>query len=303
LAKTSESRALVVALESESLEALYAAWLDVRLQNAQAASALAKAHELLDTRAAYLLKTVEAARSLPAEPGARKPKTKAKSTKKKSKALVEEDPLAKFHEQARDELERARKELTTRQKQQEKDAAATEARVRKALLARADQHLALHKPSVKLTAHPVGKDHVLLQLGPIGEEDAVLLLRLLSEKLPTRWGFYGDDAIEDLQRGQAQLYRDEGVTEPWPADAESFDAAAFARGDFVPFRGNLAFALAGAGFPRFRFVQRGPVGQVEARRKGEPYEHLLRREDAELLSGYLLRLKLAGKIELQLDVG
>ena len=292
-----------MALESESLEALYAAWLDVRLQNAQAAAALAKEHELLDTRAAYLLKTVEAARKLPAEPApkkAKKPKTKST---KKSKALVEPDPLAQFHAQARAELERARKDLATRQKSEEKDAAATEARVRKALLARADLHLTLHKPSVKLNAHPVGKDQVLLQLGPIGEEDAVLLLRLLHGKLPTRWGYYGDDAIDDLQRGTAQLYRDEGVSEPWPADAEAFDAAAFAKGDFAPVRANFAFALGGAGFPHFRFVHRGPVGQVEARRKGEPYQHVLRREDAELLSGYLLRLKLSGRIELQLDVG
>lgn len=298
--KQPEVNALTVALESESLEALYAAWLEFRLARATARAAIAREREQLDVKAAYLLKTVEAARELPDAPRPKKGRAKSKP---KGKALAELDPLAKFHAEAKAELERARKALGAREEAEEADAAKVEARVRKALLHRADQHLAIHKPKVALTVHPVGKDQTLLEVAGLGDEDAALLMRVLHARLPTRWGFFSDDAVQDLARGPAKLYPDEGVTELFPADAEAEDAILFGKGDFLPVRMQIPFALPKKPFPRFRLVHHGPVAQVESRREGQPWSHLVPREDSELLSGYLLRLKLAGKLDLDLEVG
>lgn len=290
--------ALSVALESESLPALYEAWLAVRLAHAEQRATLDRERVQLARKADYLLKTVQAARDLPqgalpsVPPRGRKPK-----------ALAPVDPLAAFHAEARAELAAAEKALASRASTQARASKALEARVRKALQERADAHLRIHKPRLAITAHPVGAAQVMLEVARPGDEDAVLLTRLLHGRLPTRWGFFADDATDDLARGPARFYADEGLVELHPPDADAEDAILFGPGDFLPVRGQLAFSVPDRPWPRFRLVHHGPIAQVEGRRAGEPYAHVLRREDGELLTGYLLRLKLAGKLELQLTVG
>lgn len=297
--KSPEASALAVALESESLQALFSAWLELRLQRAQVLAQNARELDQLDQRAQLVLKAVEAARNLPEAAVAPKKRTKRS---KASKLPALPDGLAEFHRQAEAELANARKDLRQRMEAEARETTKLEARVRRALLARADQHLAIHKPRIQLTVHPVGKAQALLEVAAFGDEDAVLLMRLLSGKLPTRWGFFADDAVEDLARGPARLYPDEGNAELWPAHAEAEDAILFPGGDFVPARQQIPFAIAARAFPRFKLVHHGLIAQVEARHDGEPYSHLLRREDGELLAGYLLRLRVAGKLELLLNV-
>jgi hypothetical protein len=292
--KPAETSALSIALESESLQALFSAWLELRQQHAASLAALNKERDQLESRAQLVLKAVEAARGLPEV--AVEPKTRAK----KSRLPAVRDPLAEFQAQAEAELALARKQLERRFEAQAHEWEKLDARVRKALLARADQHLSIHKPQVKLTVHPVGKQS-LLEVAAFGEEDAVLLARLLSGKLPTRWGFFADDAVEDLARGPSHFYPDEGRAELWPADADAEDAILFSNGDFVPLRMQIPFAIPERAFPRFKLVHHGLIAQVETRREGEPYSHLVRREDGELLAGYLLRLRIAGKLELVLS--
>ena len=55
------------------------------------------------------------------------------------------------------------------------------------------------------------------------DEDALLLLWVLQGRLATRWGFFSDDAVDDLQRGPSRLYPDVGLTSAqlYPADAEA----------------------------------------------------------------------------------
>ena len=294
--------ALTVALESESLEALYRAWLQHRLEHAQAQARRARERDQLDTRAAYLVKTVAVARTLP-DVAAPTPPKKKRGGPRAADALAVEDPLAKFHARADAELARARKALAAREKREEAEAARVDRRIRKVLHARADAHLRIHKPRVALTVHPVGPAHALVEVASPSDEDAVLLLRLLRQALPTRWGFLGDDAVDDLARGPAHFYADEGLAELWPPDADAEDAVLFADGVFLPVRGQLPFALPDRAFPRFKLVNHGRTAQIEARREGEPYAHLVRREDCELLSGYLLRLELSGHVSLALQMG
>jgi hypothetical protein len=287
--------ALAIALESESLPALYEAWLALRLERASARAALTREQEQLTRKADYLLKTVAAARDLPAAPG-------PKATSGKGRGLVQVDPLAAFHAEAQKELDAAGKALRQRAVREEKSARAQDARVRKALLQRADAHLAIHKPRLAVTAHPVGSTQVMLELARFGDEDAVLLTRLLHGRLPTRWGFFADDTTEDLARGPARFYADEGVTALHPADADAEDSVLHGAGDFLPVRGLIPFSVPGKPWPRFRLVHHGPIAQVEARRVGAGYAQLMPREDGELFTGHLLRLKLAGKLELTLAV-
>ena len=287
--------ALDIALQSESLPALYAAWLELRLARAAAVVALQREEQQLTRKADYLLKTVAAARDLPTLPATR-------STSKKGRGLSKPDPLAAFHAQAQEELDAGRKALQLRARREDKQAQALDARVRKALLQRADAHLSIHRPHLAVTAHPVGAAQVMLEVARFGDEDAVLLTRLLHGRLPTRWGFFADDTTEDLARGPARFYADEGLTALHPADASAEDAVLHGPGPFLPLRGLIPFTIPGKPWPRFRLVHHGPIAQVEARPEGGAYAHVLQREDGELLTGHLLRLKLAGKLQLTLDV-
>ena len=149
----------------------------------------------------------------------------------------------------------------------------------------------------------MGPDQVIVQAESLSEEDAVLLLRVLFHRLPTRWGFFSDDGVEDFRLGAARLYPDEGVTEISPSDVELEEQSLRAGLDFAPARLQIPIDIPRQAFPRFRLIHHGPVAEVESRREGQPYRQLMPREDAELLTGYLLSLKLSGTIELVLEVG
>jgi hypothetical protein len=326
---------LAITHQLENLQAIYAAWLELRLKRAAASATRRQEHERLSTKAEYLLNTVAAARDLPAgvtpaesakdesksaskakgksksksaSKSKAKPKSKSKSksepdSKSDSSALTALDPLQAFHAQARAELEKAQASLNEREQREESAFQAQEEQLQALLRDRVDAHLKVHKPKLALTVHPVGKERVLIQVERPNDEDAMLLLRLLRGQLPTRWGFFSDDAVEDPIRGPARLYPDIGVQDVWPSDADAEDDAVARPGAFSPVRVQLPFSVPGFEFPRFRLVHRGPVAEFESRRRGEPYGPLMPREDGEKLTGYLLRLKLAGTLELELEVG
>jgi hypothetical protein len=211
--------------------------------------------------------------------------------------------LTAFHAQAEAELEAATAALAQREAREEQAFAAQDAELRVALRRRAESHLQIHRPRLALKAHPVGSDQVIVQAESPSEEDAVLLLEVLFQRLPTRWGFFSDDGVEDFRLGSARLYADEGVTEVFPADVELEEKALRARSDFAPARLQIPIEVPGRSFPRYRLVHRGPVAEIESRREGQPYVQLIPREDSELLTGYLLSLKLLGLIQLELEVG
>ena len=64
----------------------------------------------------------------------------------------------------------------------------------------------------------------------------------------------------------------------------------------------IPFRLPDRDFPRFRLMNRGPVMEAEAREKGGAFSHLMSRDSAELLSGFLIKLKIEGRLDLSLRV-
>ena len=84
-------------------------------------------------------------------------------------------------------------------------------------------------------------------------------------------------------------------------DAE--DDLLIADPQFTPARLHIPIRVTGHDYPRFRLIHRGPVAELEARRAGSPYQQVIAQEDAELLTGYLLSLRLCGAIQLDVEVG
>jgi hypothetical protein len=131
-----------------------------------------------------------------------------------------------------------------------------------------------------------------------------MLCLLLAGALPTRHGFLGDDSTEDVLQEPSPLYPDEDVAPEAirpasPALASRFDPAS----DFVPVKGFIPLRVPrseGAAF--YRLKSRGPVLEVEAM-DGEGFTPLLPKDEAERIAGHLLRLKLEGKLELEIDAG
>ena len=130
----------------------------------------------------------------------------------------------------------------------------------------------------------------------------MLLLHLLSGALATHYDFLTDDSTEDLALASPPLYAEEGVapeaTRPLaPALRRRLEAAP----GVLPLKGMLpVFAphrdAEGALF--FRLVTRGPVLEAELE-EGDGFRNILSRGEAEQLAGAFVRLKLEGRIELE----
>jgi hypothetical protein len=297
------AEALVRAQAARGLEDLYDAWLRLRLARAASAAERSRESERLEVRAEYLLKSVESARQL--EPAARPAAKKAakKPKGRSSKALQPAaDPFASFLESAQRELAAAREELAARASREE---ALFEEQI-KAIRARIGEQveatLAIHKPQVDAMVQPVGTDRAIFHTARPEGEDSLLLGYVLSGKLFTRYGAFFDDSVDDLSLPPALFYEDEGgKARPGTVDEE--DALALdPERELAPVKGMIAFRIPGHDFPRFRLLNRGPLAQIETRLEGGAYEQLLPREVAELLSGYLIRLEVEGRIALSMRV-
>jgi hypothetical protein len=74
--------------------------------------------------------------------------------------------------------------------------------------------------------------------------------------------------------------------------------------DALPVKGIIPFFLPRAGGPAslLRLVERGPVMEVELA-DGEGWRNLLAADEAEALAGWLIKLKLEGRVELELSRG
>ncbi|MGI5862798.1 MAG: hypothetical protein ACOX6T_12170 [Myxococcales bacterium] len=290
--------ALVRARAAETLVDLYDAWLRLRVAQAASGAARAEESERLETRASFLLKSVESARALqPAQPA---------QAKRKGKALKKaEDPYAGFLAAAEAELTGARRALHERAEREEELFRRETATLQATIVERVEAILGHRKPAVEVFVQPVGSANALCHLARPGEEEAVLLLSfVLSGKLPTRYDAFFDDSVDDLALPPARFYEEDGASaRPASVDVEDAIVSDPARA-FVPVKGMIAFRLPEREFPRFRLINRGPLAELEARESaGAAYSHLVSREAAELLTGYFIRLQVEGRLELALKIG
>ena len=294
--------ALVRVRAAQTLVDLYDAWLRLRLARAASAAERAREAERLEVQARYLLKSVESARTIqPASPAA--PAKKGGRKAAGGKAPAKADPYAAFLASAESELATARQTLQERSEHEERlfqrEIEGVQARIKE----RVEATLVHGLPVVEAHLQPVGQDRALFHLRQPGSDEALLLGYVLSGKLPTRHDAFFDDSVDDLARPPARFYEEDGASaRPATADDEDALTADPAR-EFVPVKGMIAFRLPDRDFPRFRLINRGPLAQIEAREGPGAYEQLLARESAELLSGYLIRLKVEGRLQLTLQVG
>lgn len=288
------SEALVRA-RGDALVDLYAGWRELTIARASAAAERARELERVEARAQVVLNSVQAARSLGA-PSAEAPAG--------GEALVAgADPLAAFVATATRELEEAKAALARRAEEEERFFAEAIAGTRERVRAHADLLLVQHRPRVEAQVQPVGKDRSLVHLGRLEPQDVVLLGYVLSGRLLTRYDAFFDDAVDEVGQEPARFYAEEGNERTRFERPEDEEALIDEPGRlFLPAKGMLPFAVPGRAFPRFRLVNRGPVIEAEARSEGGAYEHLMPRASAELLSGYLIRLQLEGRLELALKV-
>ncbi len=277
----------------ETFAAAYDAWLELKLARASAAAARAAEQARLEGEATYLVGAVEKARAL------RSPAAAAPGT---SEALARPaDPLGAFAAEARARLDAAREALAARAADEEAGFAAREAELRGAIVSLADRAAAFAIPLELDVARLGGGAKVVVHLRQPSDDDAVRLLRLLHGTLPTRHGFLRDDAADEVGRPPPRFYPDEGLTGAELAPGDDGEDALCERFEtFLPVRGILPVRLPAAAPLRFRLAHRGPVLELEGRRPGEPWTHLLAHEDAELFTGHLLLLKLEGRVALDL---
>nr|WP_211194198.1 hypothetical protein [Pyxidicoccus fallax] len=279
----------------ETLESGYEAWLELKLEHAAFRARLREERERLDQQGSFLLGAVRAAglapASTPAEQGPEPGLVAAAAPD--------------FLRDAEVKLAAARDALAQRETEEEARYTAAFAEIRATLRDRAQRYLKANRPRLTLLLRRVGAERSILHLERLSGDTPVLLCFLLTGSIPSRHGFLLDDSTEDVSLPPAPLYPDEGVT---PTDVRPDAAALEGRvrgaGEVVPVKGFLPVFLPrpGGGEDFFRLLQRGAVLEAEVA-EGPAFRNILTREEAERFAGHLLRLKLQGLIDLELEAG
>lgn len=293
-AQAGRSRGETDALRTlETLEAAYALWLERKVDQAALRASLAQERKRLEDQATFVLNTVRAA-----EPGAPALASAEALTRAAS-------PLGAFVAQAQQSLERAREALERRTAELEARFTHERAALEETILTRVQRRLTQVRPLFRVLVRPAGADRRILHVERLRPDDAVVALFALTGKIPSRYGFLFDDSTEDVALAPAPLYAEEGLSaaEVRPP-AGVLASIVAAPGRVLPVKGLLPLRVrlpdGGAGFARL--LQRGPVMEAELQ-EGDGFRGLLTVTEAEQLAAELLRLKLEGRLELELAMG
>jgi hypothetical protein len=295
------AEALLRALSLETLAAAYAAWAELTAEHASARLRFSEARRRLEEEGQFLLNSLKAA----GEEGVIAPEAPASAG---ADALAQPDPeadaLARYVQTAEAELRAKTEALDAERSAMEASFAKALSDLKAELQARVARCVGKVRPRLHLFVRNLGPGRRILHLDRLDDDAAVILTYLLAGVLPTRHGFLRDDSTEDVSLPPAPLYPEEGVAADAvrpsaPSLAARFDAAS----GFVPIKGFLPLRLPRPeGFAFYRLLMRGPVLEVE-RVDGEGFSPLLAQDEAERLAGHLVRLKLAGKVELEIEAG
>jgi hypothetical protein len=282
----------------ETLEPAYEAWLELRLAYAAARLRFQEERERLDQQGSFLVGAVRAAsqeRAASVEPA---PAVEP--------ALTSGDaPMRDFLRQAEEKLARAREALAKDEVESEARFQAAFEEIHSTVKDRVRRYLAGSPPRLRLLLRKVGATRAILHVERVGGDAPVLLLYLFAGRIPSRHGFLFDDSTEDVALPPAPFYPEEGVV---PAEVRPEAPALVARvrapGEVLPVKGFLPVFVPRpeGGEDFFRLLQRGPVMEVEVA-EGLGFRGVLTREESERFAGHLLRLKLEGRLELEVEAG
>ena len=277
----------------ETLEDAYEAWLELKLEHAAQAQKHASERKQLADQGEFLVGAVRAASATLGQP-----------VSSFGVGLVHRDAgLDGFLKSAEAKLLAAREDLERQSCEAEAAYAAAFASIRSEIRGRVERFLAAVKPRLALMVRHLGPEQRIVHLSRVKGDEAVLLLFLLCGRIPSRYGFLFDDSTDDAQLAPPTLYPEEGVSpaEVRPAPQALLDLVR-AEAQALPVKGFLPVLVArpGGGEEFYRLLQRGPVMEVE-KAEGGAFRNILTRAEAEAFAGHLLRLKLEGRITLELE--
>jgi hypothetical protein len=280
----------------ETLESAYDAWLELRLAHGAARLRFGEERERLEQQGSFLVGAVRAADRERAASGEPAPEA----------ALVSADAsMRDFLRQAEEKLSRAREALAKEEAESEARYQAAFGELCSTLQDRVRRHLGASPLRLRLLLRKVGATRAILHVERVSGDTPVLLLYLFSGRIPSRHGFLFDDSTEDVSLPPAPLYPEEGVApgEVRP-EAPALIARVRAPGEVLPVKGFLPVFVPRpeGGEDFFRLLQRGPVMEVEVA-EGPGFRGILTREESERFAGHLLRLKLEGRLELEVEAG
>lgn len=278
----------------ETLESAYDAWLELRLAHSTARLRFEGERERLEQQGSFLVGAVRAASQ-----------ERAPSREAESALVAPEAPIRDFLREAEAKLNQAREALAEDEAESEARFQSAFAEIRATIQDRVRRYLSAARPRLRLLLRKVGATRAILHLERVGGDTPVLLLYLFSGRIPSRYGFLLDDSTEDVSLPPAPLYPDEGVaSEQVRPEAAALMARVRAPGEVLPVKGFLPVFVPRpeGGEDFFRLLQRGPVLEVEVA-EGLGFRAILTREESERFAGHLLRLKLEGRLELEVEAG
>ena len=275
----------------ETIQDGYEAWAELRALHAKAQAGFRAERARLQEQGGFLLGAVQAARELSGEG----PKTQ-------ERALAQPQALDALVASTRDRLARAGAALEEAVQGAERDWARVLAEAVATVRGRVERTLALHRPAVRLVLRGLGGGRKILHLERLQGDAPVLVHAVLTQgHVPSRHDFLFDDSTDDVALPLPTLYPEEGVA---PAEVRPAPAALRALLErppgVVPSKAHLPLRVPGRGPPLLaRFLQRGPVAEAEVE-DGEGWRNVLAPDEAERIAGWLLKLQLDGR--LQVDV-
>ncbi|WP_171812953.1 hypothetical protein [Corallococcus exiguus] len=274
----------------ETLESAYDAWAELKREHAASVIQFREEQARLTQQGSFLLGAVRAAGM---DAGSSTP------------GLQPQGSASDFLRDAEAKLTKARDAVSQREAESEARYQAAFTEVRTTLLDRVQRYLKRSQPHLTLLLRRVGAERSILHVARVQPDESVLLCYLLTQRVPSRYGFLFDDSTEDLSLPPAPLYAEESVA----SDAVRPDAPGLLRvidasTDVVPLKGFIPLRVPrpGGGEDFFRLLQRGAVMEVEIA-DGPDFRSILTREESERFAGHLLRLKLEERIGLDIEAG
>lgn len=276
----------------ETLESAYDAWLELRLAHGAARLRFKEERERLEQQGSFLVGAVRAA----SQEGAASMEP----------ALVSQDAAMRdFLRQAEEKLSRACEALVKDEAESETRYQSAFEELRSTVRDRVRRYLAAAPPRLRLLLRKVGATRAILHVERVSGDVPLLLLYLFAGRIPSRHDFLFDDSTEDVALPPAPLYAEEGVAQgEIRPEAPALVARVRAPGEVLPLKGFLPVFVPRpeGGEDFFRLLQRGPVMEVEVA-EGLGFRAVLTREESERFAGHLLRLKLEGRLELEVEAG
>lgn len=272
----------VAAIERpETIEAAYEAWDALRLELKTIDRAFASERDRLSQQGSLLLGAVQTV--VPAAGG---------------EGLLLRSQLDALATEAREGLAAATADLERRAAEARRSIELALAQVVGEVRARVVRQCSMARPKLELMVRVLPGDRRMLHARRLAPDAAVTCLFALSGRIPTRYGYLVDDSTDDVLRVPPVLYFDEGIADVRPG-ARALTEVLLARDTLWPVKG-MAPMQTSLGL--VRWLGRGAVLEAEVN-DGDGFRSHLAASEAEQVLGALLRLKLEGRLELELVAG